>query len=112
MSPHAEVLCACGYALFLLAVARGLVALGHRARDKDDSWPRSDVARFYQGLSTTLVLLAGLLVGACALHQPEGLDLGLLGLVSLAIAWMARLHWRQWWMESSARGEGGPGELP
>ena len=112
MSPHAEVLCTCGYALFLLAVARGLVALGRRARDQEGSWPRSDVARFHQGLSNTLVLLAGLLAGACALLHPEGLDLGLLGLVSLAVAWMARLHWREWWTESSAGGEGDRGEHP
>ena len=103
---HAEVLCACGYALFLLAVARGLLAMGRRARAEDDSWPRSDVARFHHGLSTLLVLLAGLLVGACAVRHPEGRELGCLALVSLAVAGMARSTWVHWWAERSDTGEG------
>jgi hypothetical protein len=106
MGLHAEVLWASGYALFLLAVARGLLAMGRRARAEDDSWPRSDVARFHQGLSTLLVLLAGLLVGACAVRHPEGIELGCLGLVSLAVAWMARSTWVHWWAEPSNTGEG------
>ncbi|HEX8437078.1 hypothetical protein [Archangium sp.] len=106
MNLHVEVLFASGYALFLLAVARGLVAMGRRARAGDDTWPRTDVARFHQGLSTVLILLAGLLVGACAVRHPEGLELGLLGVVSLAIAWVARRTWFEWWAESSASGEG------
>lgn len=106
MNVHAEVLWICGYALFLLAVARGLVAMGRRVREKDDTWPRTDAARFHQGLSTLLVLLAGLLVGACAVQHPEGLELGLLGLVSLMVAWMARCTWVEWWAETSSSGEG------
>ncbi len=106
MNLHAEVLFASGYALFLLGVARGLVAMGRRARAGDDTWPRTDVARFHQGLSMVLILLAGLLVGACAVRHPEGLELGLLGGVSLAIAWRARRAWVEWWAEASASGEG------
>jgi hypothetical protein len=106
MSVHLEVLLASGYALFLLGVARGLAAMGRRARAGDDTWPRSDVGRFHLGLSTTLVLLAGLLVGACAVRHPERLELGLLGLVSLALAWVARRTWVEWWTETSAREEG------
>lgn len=106
MSFHAEVLWACGYALFLLAVARGMVAMGRRARAQDDSWPRTDVARFHHGLSTLLVLLAGLLVGACAVRHPEGQELGLLGVVSLVVAWVARRTWVERWADASSRGEG------
>jgi cytochrome b561 len=106
MNVHPEVLFASGYALFLLAVARGLVALAQRARSGEAAWPRSTRARFHQGLSTVLVLLAGLLVGACAVRHPEGLELALLGVVSLAIAWVARRAWVEWWEESSASGEG------
>ena len=102
MRVHLEVLFCCGYALFLLGVARGLVAMGRRARAGDDTWPRTDVARFHQGLSTALVLLAGLLVGACAVRHPEGLELGLLGVVSLTIAWVARRTWVEWWAEPSS----------
>jgi hypothetical protein len=106
MNVHAEVLFASGYALFLLGVARGLVALARRARTGDAVWPRSTAARFHQGLSTSLILLAGLLVGACAVRHPEGPELGLLGVVSLAVAWVARRAWVEWWAESSASGEG------
>ncbi|WPB74686.1 hypothetical protein KYC5002_37455 [Archangium violaceum] len=106
MSIHAEVLWGCGYALFLLAVARGLGAMGRKARAEDDSWPRTDVARFHHGLSTLLVLLAGLLVGACAVRHPEGLELGLLGAVSLVVAWRARRTWVERWADTSSRGEG------
>jgi hypothetical protein len=106
MSLHAEVLFTSGYALFLLGVARGLVAMGRRARARDDSWPRSELARFHQGLSTLLVLLSGLLVGACALRHSEGLELGLLGGVSLAIAWVSRRTWVEWWSAPSSHGEG------
>jgi hypothetical protein len=94
---HAEVLWASGYALFLLGAARGLVAMGRWARAGEDSWPRSEVARFHQGLALALVLLAGLLLGACALRHPERLELGWLGLVSLAVAWVARRTWSEWW---------------
>lgn len=94
MSFHPEVVWASGYALFLLGAARGLVAIGRRAGD--DSWPRSELPRFHQGLSTPLILLAGLLVGICAVRHPEGLELGWLGLVSLAIAWVARRTWCEW----------------
>lgn len=96
MSFDAEVAWGSGYALFLLGVARGLVALGRRARAKDASWPRSEVARFHQGLSMPLVLLAGLLVGICAVRHPEWLELGWLGLVSLVVAWVARRTWKEW----------------
>ena len=106
MSFHAEVLFTSGYALFLLGVARGLVAMGRRARARDDSWPRSELARFHLGLSTVLVLLSGLLVGACALRHSEGLELGLLGGVSLAIAWESRRTWVEWWSAPSSHGEG------
>ena len=106
MKVHAEVLWASGYALFLLAVARALVAMRRRARAKDDTWPRTDAARFHHGLSMFLVLLAGLLVGACAVQHPEGVELGMLGLVSLTVAWMARRTWIEWWAEASSRGEG------
>ena len=106
MSLHTEVLWASGYALFLLGVAWGLVAMGRRARTEDDAEPHPNMARFRQGLSTFLVLLAGLLVGACAVRHPEGLELGWLGLVSLAVAWVARLTWVEWWAEASTRGEG------
>jgi cytochrome b561 len=106
MNVHAEVLWACGYALFLLAVARGLVAMRQRVRAKDDAWPRTDAARLHHGLCLLLVLLAGLLVGACAVRHPEDLELGLLGLVSLTVAWMARRTWVEWWAEASSRGEG------
>lgn len=106
MSLHAEVLFTAGYALFLLGVARALVALGRRARARDDSWPRSELPRFHLGLSTTLVLLSGLLVGACALRHSEGPELGLLGGVSLAIAWVSRRTWIEWWAETSSPGEG------
>ena len=106
MNVHAEVLWACGYALFLLAVAWGLLAMGRRVRAEDDTWPRSDAARFHHGLSLLLVLLAGLLVGACAVRHPEDLELGLLGLVSLMVAWMARCTWVAWWAETSSSGEG------
>ncbi len=99
MSFHSEVGWASGYALFLLVVARGLVALGRRARAGDDTWPRSEVARFHQGLASPLLLLAGLLVGVCAVRHPEGLELGWLGLVALAIAWVARRTWVEWWAE-------------
>ncbi len=102
MSVHHEVLFCCGYAFFLLGVARGLVAMGRRARAGDDTWPRTDAARFHQALSTVLVLLAGLLVGACAVRHPEGLELGLLGVVSLTIAWVARRTWVEWWAEPSS----------
>jgi cytochrome b561 len=105
MNVHAEVLWACGYALFLLAVARGLVAMRRRVRAKDDM-PRTDAARFHHGLSLLLVLVAGLLVGACAVQHPEGLELGLLGLVSLTVAWMARCTWVEWSAETSSSGEG------
>ena len=53
-----------------------------------------------------LVLLAGLLVGACAVRHPEGLELGLLGLVSLLVAWVARCTWVEWWAETSSSEEG------
>ncbi|WP_375771658.1 hypothetical protein NR798_12415 [Archangium gephyra] len=106
MNVHAEVLWACGYALFLLAVARGMMAMGRKARAEDDSWPRTDVARFHHGLSTLLVLLSGLLVGACAVRHPEGLELGLLGGVSLTVAWVARRTWVEWWADASSSGEG------
>jgi hypothetical protein len=103
MSFHAEVGWASGYALFLLVTARGLVALGRRARAGDDSWPRSEVPRFHQGLAMPLLLLAGLLVGICAVRHPEAMELGWLGLVALAIAWVARRTWSEWRAESSAR---------
>jgi hypothetical protein len=106
MSLHAEVLFTSGYALFLLGVARGLVAMGRRARARDNSWPRSELPRFHQALATTLVLLSGLLVGACALRHREGLEWGLLGGVSLAIAWVSRRTWMEWWTERSSPGEG------
>ncbi|WNG55670.1 hypothetical protein F0U59_13495 [Archangium gephyra] len=93
---HAEVLWACGYALFLLAVAWGLVATRRKSR----------TAPFHLGLATFLVLLAGLLVGACAVRHPEGLELGLLGVVSLAVAWRARRTWVERWADASSRGEG------
>ncbi|OJT18490.1 hypothetical protein BO221_41260 [Archangium sp. Cb G35] len=93
---HAEVLWACGYALFLLAVAWGLVATRRKSR----------AAPFHLGLATFLVLLAGLLVGACAVRHPEGLELGLLGAVSLAVAWRARRTWVERWADASSRGEG------
>ncbi|MBN1209768.1 MAG: hypothetical protein JXB05_33270 [Myxococcaceae bacterium] len=102
MSLHAEIIWGSGYALFLLGVARGLVALGRRARAEDTSWPSSEVARFHQGLAMPLVLLAGLLVGACAVRHPGRLELGWLGLVSLVIAWVARRTWKEWREESSA----------
>jgi hypothetical protein len=105
MSFHSEVVWGSGYALFLLGTARGLVAVGRRARAEDDSWPRSEVARIHQGLSIPLVLLAGLLVGVCAVRHPEALELGWLGLVSLVIAWVARRTWKEWWAESPARRE-------
>jgi hypothetical protein len=105
MSLHAEVVWGSGYALFLLGVARGLVALGRRARAEDASWPRSEVARFHQGLSIPLVLLAALLVGACAARYPGWLELGWLGLVSLVIAWVARRTWKEW------RGGASAGEM-
>lgn len=95
MNVHAEVLWACGYALFLLAVARGLLTMRRRAR-----------AAFHHGLSTFLVLLAGLLVGACAVRHPEGLELGLLGAVSLLVAWVARRTWVERWADASSGGEG------
>lgn len=103
MSFHAEVGWASGYALFLLVAARGLVALGRRARAGEDTWPRSEVARFHQVLAAPLVLLAGLLVGLCALRHLEALELGWLGLVALAITWVARRTWSEWRAESSAR---------
>ncbi|HYO73963.1 MAG TPA: hypothetical protein VEU33_48630 [Archangium sp.] len=93
---HAEVRWACGYALFLLAVAWGLVATRRKSR----------AAPFQLGLSTFLVLLAGLLVGACAVRHPEGLELGLLGGVSLVVAWVARRTWVERWADASSRGEG------
>ncbi|HYH99054.1 hypothetical protein [Hyalangium sp.] len=96
MSLHTEVVWGSGYALFLLGVARGLVAVGRRARAEDGSWPSSEVPRFHQGLAMPLVLLAGLLVGVCAVRHPEGLELGWLGLVSLVIAWVARRTWKEW----------------
>jgi hypothetical protein len=96
MNVHAEVLWACGYALFLLAVARGLLAMSRQAR----------VARFHHGLSMLLVLLAGLLVGACAVRHPEDLELGLLGAVSLWVAWVARRTWVERWADASSSGEG------
>lgn len=105
MNVHAEVLWACGYALFLLAVARGLGVMRRRIRAKDDM-PRTEAARFHHGLSLLLVLVAGLLVGACAVQHPEGVELGLLGLVSLTVAWMARCTWVEWLAETSSNGEG------
>lgn len=109
MSLHAEVLWASGYALFLLGAARGLVALGRRAREGEDSWPRSEAARFHQGLSMPLILLAGVLVGLCAARHHGALELGWLGLVSLVIGWVARRTWVEWWAgrEDTSRGPWG-----
>jgi hypothetical protein len=49
-----------------------------------------------------LVLLAGLLVVACAVRHSGWIELGWLGLVSLVIAWVARRTWKEWREESSA----------
>ena len=61
---------------------------------------------FRRGTAMAVLILAGLLVGACAVRHSEGLELGLLGGVSLSVAWVARRTWVEWWADASSGGEG------
>jgi hypothetical protein len=58
-----------------------------------DPWPHSEAGRFHRGISLTVVLIAGLILGAEAIHNHALSELAALGIVFAAVVLVAwHLH--------------------